>query len=278
MLRPTLIAVVTLVGCRGGSAIPVPAPPEPLPDAMRCETTPGPECFVPVQGGTFLMGAQASDPDAPGYDPLAKANEGPVRSVTVSSFWLMRLEVLVSTFTRCVGQGKCDESQVSEGGFSNYPKRDSHPVNSLSFRGAQEVCRFIGGRLPTEAEWEYAARSTENQRYPHGDEAPCTGDGHRFLAVCGNDGTTSSLSAGSESPFGAIAMTGNVWEWTSDWYAAPLSASPALNPTGPESGNMRVQKGGGWLALGPEDLRAAQRGSMTPETRVNDVGVRCAAP
>lgn len=175
---------------------------------------------------------------------------------------------------------------------------NDHPVSGVSWDDAEAYCRWAGLRLPTEAEWEFAARGKEGRRYAFGREFPRDGirvanvadwgsfrpkaptnwewgfvegydDGHFTAAVVG------SFPAGS-SPCGALDMTGNLWEWVQDWYGEGYyAASPKEDPAGPTGGSERVIRGGAWIC-GMRDLRAAYRGCSAPGSKVVDVGFRVA--
>jgi formylglycine-generating enzyme required for sulfatase activity len=258
----------------------------PPPAEMRCD---GPKlssgCFVEVKGGTFLMGAQATDAAAPGYDADAAPDEGPPHEVTVSSFWIQRNEVTASEYALCVENRWCSEEAVTTGGFSNYgdEARRQYPINGVTWEGARRYCEWYGSRLPTEAEWEYAARGTDGRRFPWGDKKMCGvmsasggGDLRNVEESCELDGTVPMGRLRGNSAFGARGMANNVWEWVSDWYADDAYARHASkNPTGPETGERRVQRGGGWTSIDPVELRSAARGSLKPDEQVNDVGFRC---
>jgi len=245
-----------------------------------------------VAQGKFAMGAQAKDPAGRGYDAAAQPEEGPVHDVTVGPFWMMRLEFPAALWDRCVELRWCDAADAAAGTslFNAGMPRPGHPINGVTWAGAARACEWLGGRLPTEAEWEYAARGAEARRWPWGPLKQCgvmpfrsnsdgsgltLDDGQEF-EECANDGTANSGRLRGTSPFEVLGMAGNVWEWTADWYAPDAYATHApANPTGPATGTARVQRGGGWTSLDPLDLRSAARGSMKPDQKMHDVGFRC---
>lgn len=264
------------VGAVGCGLLPSSGPPP----SLRCDT-PQHEagCFVSIPGGTFQRGAQSTDPSKPRYDMDARPDEGPVTTVTVAPFWMQIDEVPVFSWSACVRDGRCPKPT------------DTGPVDGLgamkgtasqvTWTEADAYCRAIGGRLPTEAEWEYAARGGEDRRYPWGDAAPCAlggsddlwsqaPPGHRDIVHgCAPD----APSARQASPFGVRDMAWGHWEWVADWYAP---YAPSGDGRGPANGTRRVQRGGSWSAEDPLDHRASARMSMSPDTRVFDVGMRCA--
>lgn len=281
------IPLLFLVGCSSWFEG---APPE----AWRC--TGGElerDCFTRIEGGSFLRGAQATDKGAPGFDPDARPEEGPVTEVTLSTFWILRSEASVGLFRTCVRAGACDAAGVAGGqGYATYTEgngqretsQDALPVNYASWDDARALCRFLGGRLPTEAEWERAARGTDGRRWPWGDMAQCPvpdadQGGGRFqeaITSCAQDGLARVDGLPNPGPEGLFGTAGNVWEWVADAYAPDAwSKLGSSDPVWTE-GTARAQRGGGWTASGPADVRVTVRGGMAPGTRLNDVGVRCA--
>ncbi len=261
----------------------------PLQEELRCDKgRRGSGCFLEVPAGAFLMGAQSTDPGAPGYDPRARPEEAPPHQVSLPSFWIQRQEVSTSEYQFCVQEGWCSEEAVAtSGGFSNYGQqtRRQYPINSVTWAGAVRYCAFLGARLPTEAEWEYAARGTSGRAFPWGDEPRCgvKNDHPTELATdpgreetCHNEGTVPLGRLRGTSEAGVMGMAGSVWEWTADWYAADAYAThDAASPRGPVSGTRRVQRGGGWTSEDAFELRSAARGGLKPDDKFNDVGFRC---
>jgi len=226
------------------------------------------EVMVQVPAGKFRRGSTED------------SDEVPVGEVYVSEFWLDRTEVTVDAYAACVSAGTC--SVPGTGGRCNWgvSSRGSHPVNCVTWSQSDVYCRCAGKRLPTEGEWEKATRGTDGRTYPWGEASPtCT------YAVmnegglgCGKNGTwpVGSKPAGA-SPYGALDMSGNVWEWVSDWYSSNAYADAASmrDPRGPVPGPYRVGRGGGFYNVAGK-LRAAVRGDFDPANAYAGVGFRCA--
>jgi formylglycine-generating enzyme required for sulfatase activity len=214
------------------------------------------------------------------------ANETPARRVYVSGFWMDRFELSRAEHDSCVAAGGCTPAaRPTEHPGLTHP---SQPMVGLSHPQAAEVCRFRGGRLPTEAEWERAARGDSARRFPwgmfhnerlanHGGPAfsvdpgegePSDRDGYRFTAPVAAFGS-------ARSPHGLVQMAGNVWEWVADAYL-PLSAQKErVNPLETRVSGQRVVRGGSFRAPAFA-LRVTHREGRTEADGFVDVGVRCA--
>ena len=229
--------------------------------------------WVRLAGGTFSMGSTSGE-----------SHEQPVHRVTLPSFELAKTEVTVGQYRACVAAGRC--AAPDTGSFCNWGKagREDHPVNCVDWAQASAFSGWVGGRLPTEAEWEYAARSGgRSWRYPWGSTPgpDCSRIvvGHPGRCTvkepcgCGRNGTWPVCSkSGGNTAQGLCDMLGNVWEWTSDWYGN-YSPGQQRNPTGSTGGSYRVSRGCGWF-LTAAGCRAARRSRNSPSYRNNNLGFR----
>jgi formylglycine-generating enzyme required for sulfatase activity len=247
--------------------------------------------MVHVAGGTFSMGSPTG---------VGDGDEHPQHQVTLGGYCIDKTEVTVVAYTQCVDSGKCTAAAGPANGFdslcnSKRADRQDHPVNCVDWNQATAYCAWEKKRLPSEAEWEYAARGGEGRTYPWGNEAPSA----KRLNACGSecralgkrlglewkvmyedsDGWEATAPVGTfqsgASPFGALDMAGNVWEWTADWYGA-YTAGASTNPHGPKDGTARVVRGGGWLNIVASTVRGALRYRLDPAVRNSDLGLRCA--
>ena len=310
-LFPVLMVLAFfLAACGGGSAaeptsIPIDAtvPTEDVAESNEAgesvdeDTEAGTERVTPADGmvqvfipeGRFLMG---------GIDANSSDNEKPEHKITVSSFWLDQLEVTNGMYALCVDAGACEQpiSTASEkhdpyfysGEFVDFP------VIYVTWNYANDYCTWAGKRLPTEAEWEYAARGDGDYRsFPWGDERPNSTHAN-FNNELRDVARVGSYAAGA-SPFGVLDMSGNVWEWVSDFYGASYySSSPDTNPMGPleavGNGFLHTIRGGSYLDV-EKDIRVSKRGwASGPNLDANDrtsvaylgessarIGFRCAS-
>ena len=208
------------------------------------------------------------------------ADERPVHQVTVSSFEMMHTEVTLEFYGQCVNDGACTAPDT--GTFCNWEVagRDYHPVNCVDWNQAKSFCDWAGGRLPSEAEWEYAARGRgQDIEYPWGDQtATCQyavmDDGP---SGCGHDSTWSvcSKTAGNTAQ-GLCDMAGNVLEWVQDWYHGSYSGAPADGSAWEDPvGDKRVKRGGSWYGFA-DSLRTSHRNLGYPDSRNFYNGFRCA--
>ncbi len=217
--------------------------------------------MVYVPAGEFLMGSAG--------DALAVDHEKPQRSVYLDAFWIDQTEVTNAHYRACVEAGMCRTPGCWENSDTNAPQQ---PVVCVTWDDAQTYAHWVGGRLPTEAEWEKAARGWDGRIYPWGDHAP-TCDLANYLDCVGHPDPVGSCPAGI-SPVGALDMAGNVWEWVSDWYASDAySRSAAANPQGPETGRNVVVRGGTWKDIAAM-TRCAARSFNPPDYAYHDVGFR----
>jgi formylglycine-generating enzyme required for sulfatase activity/serine/threonine protein kinase len=254
-----------------------------------------PREMVLVPAGTFRMGSPEGQGDM---------DERPQHDVTLSAYCIGRTEVTVAAYGACVAAGGCSVALLTEN-LPNYsaedvkelsrwcnPKdRSNHPINCIDWDQAAAYCMWNGQRLPTEAEWEYAALGNDGREYPWGNGAPSAtrvnACGGECVAVAtresipfeplydDNDGWETTAPVGSypegASPFGALDMAGNVAEWTADWYGV-YSPQAETDPQGPKTGSSRVFRGGSWAGF----IRGADRRWPDPKVRATNLGFRCA--
>jgi formylglycine-generating enzyme required for sulfatase activity len=245
---------------------------------------------VRIPAGSFVMGASLDElrvaarmclDEGLGADciPTSFQDEAPSRVVRVGAYRIDRTEVTNDEFGRCVRAGACAPPHIlpQDARF----RRLDGPVVGVAWQDARDYCAWAGGRLPTEAEWERAARGADERRFPWGQywnphlaNHLQTGelrsreyDGHRTLAPVGS-------YPGARSPFGLDDMAGNVLEWVQDYYGEYV-ASQLYGPTGPPEGMERVTRGGSWRTPGVF-TRTTARLRRNESTRDSDLGFRCA--
>ncbi len=250
--------------------------------------------LVYVPPGAFWMGS-------PRNDPYAKPDELPQHRPQLSAYWIDRTEITNAMYAGCVAAGACVAPPTAFSDFSPHayygsPAYADYPVVNVTWQQAQSYCGWAGRRLPTEAEWEKAARGLDGRRFPWEWIGVPVPDKLNFCdASCAfgfglttvKDGYAETAPVGAypkgASPYGALDMAGNVWQWVSDWYGGTYyGSSPASDPTGPATGSLRVLRGGSWLdgpySGGLIHHRSANRFAQDPSAVKSDIGFRCAMP
>jgi len=240
--------------------------------------------MVLIPAGTFRMGSERGSPA-----------EHPEHIVDLSEFWMDMTPVTNRAFAEFAAETgyKTDVELAGsawgfcEGRFQNVaglswrvfaaPDREEHPVVLVTWNDAVAYCDWAGVRLPSEAEWERAARGgVDSAEFPWGDGV-ANGDQSNFA---GNPlGTPATLPVGRYAPngFGLFDIVGNVWQWCSDWFSETYYAeSPFSDPAGPPIGITRVRRGGAWNVIQPFRLRCSNRGAMLPSQTATNMGFRCA--
>lgn len=243
---------------------------KPRGEATAASTRDCPDCpeMVRVPGGTFRMGDESGD---------GNPDELPVHTVKVPAFFLGKYEITFHEWDACVHAGKCDAEYVLDEGWG----RGRRPLINVNWDEAQDYLRWLSKksgktyRLPSEAEWEYAARAGTQTPYPWGDEM-AAGVGICY-SECGEEAEkTAPVGSAKRNAFGLHDLHGNVWEWLQDCWNESYAGAPADGSawvTGDCS--RRVARGGGWLSLSL-DLRSAVRAAHPQSIRFHTLGLRVA--
>ncbi|MFO0676027.1 MAG: bifunctional serine/threonine-protein kinase/formylglycine-generating enzyme family protein [Polyangiaceae bacterium] len=293
----------------GRAPTPVPTVPTAVPTVVATVAKPTeptcPEGMIKIPGGKFFMGAREDD-------KAAIASERPAHQVTLMPYCIDRFEVTTKDYKKAADTGGVQRAYTTNEfagitaedhriydplcNFRAVEERGNHPINCVDYPMAVDYCRDQKKRLPTEAEWEFAARGPDGRTYPWGDEEP-TGS---FLNACGSecvawakanrapgimplyksdDGWATTAPVGSfrggASRYGVEDVVGNVWEWVADWYGE-YAPEPIMNPKGPTEGTDRVIRGGAWNGGYASWLRPSFRFKNRPDRRSHGIGFRCA--
>lgn len=223
----------------------------------------GPMVLIPA--GEFAMGSD-----------LGQEDEQPVHRVSVKAFYLDVYETTVSRYAEFLASQKPDApfkwNEATAGAHEN------KPAVGVNWYDARDYCRWVGKRLPTEAEWEIAARDTGGRIYPWGSAHPTKG--HANAGETRWRGYDSLSNVGrfelGKTPEGVYDLAGNLWEWVADWYDPTYYQFSARdNPKGPSAGPLRALRGGAWNN-DSKAIRSSNRAGYAPDARRNDVGFRCA--
>lgn len=264
---------------------PTPAPtpkPTPTPDPNRPPRIPKPgedwsnpkdgAILVWIPSGDFVRGSDNDDPDA-------KQEEKPQKKVSLEGFWMYKNLVTVAQYEKfCKATGR----QMPEAPDFNpgWGKKD-HPIVNVSWEDADAYCTWAGSQLPTEAQWERAARGDEARKYPWGNDF----DSNKLwcsIQEAKDAGGTAAVFRTNRvniSPFGIRDMAGNVFQWCADWWEEGYYANaPTANPTGPISGTARVLRGGSWFNNTQATFRTTNRVRASPQGRETNRGFRAVMP
>jgi formylglycine-generating enzyme required for sulfatase activity len=218
-----------------------------------------------LPGARFTMGSSSN---------RAPANERPARPATVSTFWIDRTEVTVGAYRACVAAQTCARPSKTSPSCTYDAGDPDLPVSCVRWHDADTYCRFAGKRLPTETEWEYAARGTFAVAFPWGGQPSCATAVTLITDQTGRSCVSRPARVGTHpsgaSPFGIQDLSGNVEEWTADWYADSVGLGPA-----PRTGAAHVLRGGGWLSP-PSFSRTTARDWGSAVEAGPNVGFRCA--
>lgn len=223
-----------------------------------------------VSAGVFTMGSdEGSD------------YEQPVHQVYLDAFYMDIYEVTNAAYKACVEEGVCtpphNTSSSMRDSYYGNSEFDNYPVIYVGWNQANAYCEWRGASLPTEAQWEKAARGTDDRTYPWGEGISCNqANYYHGREHCVDDTTEVGSYESGKSPYGIYDLAGNVWEWVADWYSETYyQNSPSENPSGPSSGQYRVLRGGSWN-YNDYVARSAYRNFYSPDDFIYDVGFRCA--
>jgi formylglycine-generating enzyme required for sulfatase activity len=227
-----------------------------------------------VQAGCFHMGCNSA------VDTECDSSEIPYHPVTVPAFKIDKYEVTVSQYQACNTASPSTCTAPNTGGTCNWGVggRESHPINCVDWNQAKAYCTWAGKRLPSEAEWEKAARGTDGRKYPWGNTGLDCNHAVMSVSPCSNSSTaTVGSKPAGVSPYGASDMIGNVWEWVEDDYHITYTSAPSNGSAWidtPRAAN-RVLRGGAWDGVLTYDLRSSFRVNGNPTFRLSDDGFRC---
>jgi len=288
---------------KAASALPSASAPMLASAAPSASAAPAPTCpeeMVKIPAGQFFMGSELKD---------APDNEKPSHNVTVDSLCMDLYEVSAKKYKACSDQGKCRRAptevewpKITAAERATYsplctisdPEKLDHPITCVTWEMADNYCKANGGRLPTEAEWEFATRGPDGRIYPWGDDPPTADHLNACDAQClawgkahqveltalekGDDGFATTAPVGKfpagRSRFGPYDVVGNVWEWVGDWYGN-YTPDAAKNPLGPATGERKVIRGGAWNAGVVTWLHPSFRYAQVPTAQSYGIGFRC---
>jgi len=283
--EPTTTSTITVTPPPTPTSTLTPSPEPTQPKFMMQVNDKDQARLVFVPAGEFIMG---SDPEA---DPYFWGAESPQHDVTLGDYWIYQTEVTNAMYQQCAAEKACPiPSQKKSRSVENYygnVQYGNYPVIYVNWVSAQAYCKWAGGRLPTEAEWEKAARGDQDTRlFPWGSTPALVSQANFCDKGCAqthaerdkDDGYPDTAPVGAYpegiSPYGALDMAGNVWEWVFDWFQPTYSSAPVTNPVGPASSKYRTIRGGAW-SNPSTGVRIVQRDGVRPDLSLDTLGFRC---
>jgi formylglycine-generating enzyme required for sulfatase activity len=264
---PTAMPTSTLVPTNAPAPTSPPVPPTPTLGVGSTQVWEQDNAvMVYVPAGAFWMGSEHHHKEI-------------LHEVYLDTFWIDQTEVTNARYKQCVDAGAClppsSSSSATRDHYYGNPEFDDYPVISVDWYRADAYCRWAGKQLPTEAEWEKAARGTDGRSFPWGESIDCD---HANYNYCVGDTTRVGSYPSGASPYGCLDMAGNVWEWVADWYDEDYYiSSPDRNPLGPDSGIFRVLRGGTWRG-GEVHALCVSRNWVRPGSSLDFFGFRCVRP
>ncbi|MBA4384625.1 MAG: formylglycine-generating enzyme family protein [Anaerolinea sp.] len=244
----------------------------PIIDGSKFLTTISPKdemTMVFVPNGEFLMGSVNGEGDS---------DEEPQHSVFLDSYWIDQFEITNAMYANCVNAGVCSlPVSLASYSISHYfgnPEYEDFPVVNVTWYQARKYCQWVERSLPSEAQWEKAARGNNGAKYPWGNTDP--NEKLANYSEIKNDLSRVGCFPQGASPYGAMDMAGNAAEWVEDFYGEyPTTTYTFANPLGPETGSYRILRGGSWI-IGPYLIRSSERFWASPFYADYDSGFRCA--
>ena len=259
-------------------------PPMPPADAKSKDVWVSPMdgmTLVYIPEGQYMIGSLDSD-------PYAWINEKPQHKVDLSSYWMDKTLVTNAMYAICVQEGACPEHKMdisyTRDSYYGDVEFDKYPVIYVTWDEAQTYCAWAGRKLPTEAQWEVAARGTDGRKYPWGNSPPSCSLLNYTVTLSMNFGLSNTCTGDTTavgkypqgaSPYGLLDMAGNVWEWVTDWLGSNYLVEPHENPLGPTTGELRVIRGGFYFD-DAKYVRATMRTGHDPNDATDYIGFRCA--